>query len=187
MIFKADDELIKDFRCSNPTAAGRKVLEHFGIKIKGRSVGSSFYGLHKREYLSKINYDDTHKDQFELNFEDLNVGIKETVADLTLTTSHSCRLRTSNWVGVVAFGNRIYDNCKYIKQIGNSTIYIQPGYHSVRSVKVDNKFINLHLTIEKSANGPLYRAYTEKDPIINHSSNVIGQCVNGAFLKLKIE
>lgn len=65
--------------------------------------------------------------------------------------------------------------------------YIRPGYHSCRSVNlgVDHS-IKLNWKIEKGDNGPIYRAYTEEDPLVDISSTIIGSCVNKALQALGV-
>ncbi|XP_066914971.1 uncharacterized protein [Clytia hemisphaerica] len=179
--------LEKTISCFNPTAAYKKLLNYLNVEIKGTLVGNAFYGFYKDEFHKQANDNDTQTYQNAPNYcNDANDTNKENSSDASTApfqscATSSCRSRISNWIGVLDFGVRINEDA-FIKKVGTKNLYLQPGYHALRSVKTTNgKFINLHLKIINVDNQPKYCAFTEEDPVMSFESHIPKECVSQAL------
>ena len=152
----ACETLLSCFNCTSTYSCYKKTLARWDIKIKGKLNGNRFFGLELADYNKRpANHDAANIDQNLSHF---------------LDPSHE---RTSSWESIISYGFPVLNDNRYVKKIGNINCRLQPGYKVARKLKISlEKTVKLYLTIEESARGPLFTAYTEEEPRVSLSTYV---------------
>ena len=172
------NQVLHKVTCTNPTTTFKAVLNHLDVKIKGRLNGGRFFGLLSKEYENQVELS-SEQNITEKDIEENSVLQR----DILITPAIS---RNSTWVGVINYGVVINDP-QYVKNIGSVQCRLQHGYEAIRKIKLkDERLINVHLKIEESINGPLFRAFTLNEPVVACNSLVIGLVVKEVFNKLNV-
>lgn len=173
-VIKLDDKVTFRTFNLNPSTVYRKVVENLELSLKGKLVGQRFFGLMTKDYGETMG----HSNEEEASFDEhskLNI-----VCDPIYKRQFSFKC-------VSSFGQPLI-NSDYEIKIGKIKCRLQPGYESIRSVKLTgDKYVDLHLQILYSDAGPLFKAYTLSNPIINSTSLKIKEVVKQAMVLLNVK
>ena len=165
------ETLLSCYNCKSTYSCYKKTLTRCDINIKGNINGNRFFGFTLSDYTKRPATTDS-------------VDIDKDISDV-IDPSHE---RISSWGDILEYGTPVPDDHRYIKTVGKIKCRLQPGFKVFRRMKVSpTKSVNLYLTIEKSTEGPLYRAFTEnEEPKISISTNAPSE-IKQVYDQLKIK
>jgi len=95
--------------------------------------------------------------------------------------------RQCSFKAIVDYGIPLF-NSLYERKIANVKCRLQPGFEIIRSIRLEsNDYVDLHLKIERSDDGPIFKGFTKTNPVISDSGSKITLVMNSLFKKLKVE
>lgn len=157
---------------TNPTTAVKKFFEQACIKISFKN-GNVFFGLDRLDVLKLVARECTE--------------LSTLSADHPLNVSDVCNKRQATWFGVISFGTMVLGE-KYVVKLGESSLRLQPGYESLRSIKLaEDKEIMLHCKVDLDhLQNIIFKCFTTDEPVIAIENVSPTVAVKNAFAALGV-